>query len=96
MKQEYHNYCFHSIFLKTGYKHVKLLLNVRKMGKIVMISDDYHDIVRLLLLTIIVSSKNEMILIIVEENITVNRFYIDHHPINSCVALCIATYIFLL
>ena len=70
MKQEYHNYCFHSIFLKTGYKHVKLLLNVRKMGKIVMISDDYHDIVRLLLLTIIVSSKNEMILIIVEENIS--------------------------
>ena len=35
--------------LKTSYKHVKLLLNVCKCGKIVMISDDYHDIERLLL-----------------------------------------------
>ena len=31
----------------------KLLLNVRKNGKIVMISNDYHDIVRLLLTVII-------------------------------------------
>ena len=30
--------------LKTSYKHVKLLLNVCKCGKIVMISDNYHDI----------------------------------------------------
>ena len=44
-----------------------------KMGNIVMISDNYHDIGRLLLLTIIVSSKNQMISIIVKENITVNR-----------------------
>ena len=38
-----------------------------------MMSDDYHDIVGLLLLTIIVNSKNQMISIIVKENITVNR-----------------------
>ena len=38
-----------------------------------MISDNYHDIGRLLLLTIIVSSKNQTISIIVKENITVNR-----------------------
>ena len=44
-----------------------------KMRKIAMISDDYCDIGRLLLLTIIVSSKNWTISIIVKENITVNR-----------------------
>ena len=44
-----------------------------KMRKIVMISNDYYDIGRLLLLTIIVSSKNWTISIIVKENITVNR-----------------------
>ena len=44
-----------------------------KMGKIVMISEHYHDIVRLLLLTIIVNSKNHTISIIVPENITVKR-----------------------
>ena len=44
-----------------------------KMGKLAIISDDYHDIGRLLLLTIIVDSKNWMILIIVKENIMVNR-----------------------
>ena len=43
------------------------------MGKIVMIHDDYHNIGRLLLPMIIVNSKNWTILIIVEENITVNR-----------------------
>ena len=59
--------------LKTGYKRVKLFLNVCKNGKIVMISDNYHNIVRLLLLTIIVNSKNWTISIIVKENITVNR-----------------------
>ena len=44
-----------------------------KMGKIVMISDDFCKILRLLLLMIIVNSKNWTILIIVKENITVNR-----------------------
>ena len=38
-----------------------------------MISDDYHNIGQLLLLLIIVDSKNWAILIIVKENITVNR-----------------------
>ena len=38
-----------------------------------MISDNYHDIGRLLILTIIVDSKNWTISIIVKENITVNR-----------------------
>ena len=36
--------------LKTDYKQVKLFLNVYKNGKIAMISDNYHDIGRLLLL----------------------------------------------
>ena len=44
-----------------------------KMGKLVIIRDDYHDIGRLLLHTIIVSSKNWAISIIVTEYITVNR-----------------------
>jgi len=43
------------------------------MGKTVMISDDYQDIGRLLLPTIIVKSKHWMISIIFEENITINR-----------------------
>ena len=38
-----------------------------------MISDDYHNIVRVLPLTIIVNSKNQTISIIVKENIAVNR-----------------------
>ena len=38
-----------------------------------MISDDYHNIVQSLLLTIIFSSENWTIPIIVKENITVNR-----------------------
>ena len=38
-----------------------------------MISDDYHDIGQLLLLTIIVKSKNLTISIIVKGNMTVNR-----------------------
>ena len=38
-----------------------------------MISDDYHNIVGLLPLTIIVNSKNWMISTIVKENIAVNR-----------------------
>ena len=37
-----------------------------------MISDNYHDIGQLLLLTIIVNSKNWTISIIVRENILVN------------------------
>ena len=36
--------------LKTDYKQVKLFLNVYKNGKIAMISDNYHDIGRLLLI----------------------------------------------
>ena len=43
------------------------------MGKLAIISDNYHDIGRLLLLMIIVDSKNWTILIIVKEIITVNR-----------------------
>ena len=43
-----------------------------KIRKIAMISGDYHDIRQLLFLTIIVSSKNCTISIIVKENITVN------------------------
>ena len=48
--------------LKTDYKNVKLFLNMRKMA---VISDDYHDIGRLLFLTIIFNSKNWTISIIV-------------------------------
>ena len=43
------------------------------MGKVVMINDDYYGITRLLLLMIIVNSKNWRISNIVKENITVNR-----------------------
>ena len=71
MKQEYHDnhdYCFSpALFsLKTIYKCVKLFLNVSKNGKSCMISDDYHDIG---LITIIASSKNLTISIIVKQNI---------------------------
>ena len=38
-----------------------------------MITDNYHDVGRLLLLMIIVDSKNKTVSIIVKENITVNR-----------------------
>ena len=38
-----------------------------------MISDDYHDIRRLLLLAIIVNSKNWTVSIIAKETIMVNR-----------------------
>ena len=62
-----------SFLLKTDYKHVKLFSNVHKNGKIVIIRDDYHDIGRLLLITIIDKSKNWTTSIIVKENITVNR-----------------------
>jgi len=40
---------------------------------IAMICAIYHNIVQLLLLTIIVSSKNYMILIIGKENIAINK-----------------------
>ena len=43
------------------------------LGKVVMISDDYHDIGRLLLIMIIASSKNCAVSIIVKQNIMVNR-----------------------
>ena len=52
---------FTPFLLKTNYKCVKLFLNVSKNEKIVMISDDYHDIGRLLLITIIASSKNRLL-----------------------------------
>ena len=56
--------------LKTDYKHIKLFSNLCvKMGKFIMIVMD----MTILLLTIIVSSKNCTITIIVKENITVNR-----------------------
>ena len=45
---------------------------MRKLGKVVMISDDYPNIGQLLLPTIIASNKNCTILINVKENITVN------------------------
>ena len=49
-----------------------------------MISDDYDDISRLLLYTIIVSNKNRTILIIVKQNITVNRQnQLIAHPYNE-------------
>ena len=44
-----------------------------KLGKLVILSDNYHDIGRLLPVTIIVDSKNWTISIIITENITVNR-----------------------
>ena len=49
---------------------VQMCLNT---AKLVMISADYHDIERLLLLMIIVSSKNCSISIIDKKNITINR-----------------------
>ena len=62
-------------------KQVKLFSNVCRNGKIVMISDNYYDIGRLLLLTIIVSNKNCTILITVKENITVDRQkWLIFHP----------------
>ena len=45
-----------------------------------MISDDYHDIERLLLLTIIVNSKNWMISIIVKENMVNRQNRFIAHP----------------
>ena len=52
--------------------------------KIGMISDNYHDIGRLLPLTIIVGSKNWPISIIVKQNITVNRQnQLIAHPYNQ-------------
>ena len=56
--------------LKPDCTHVKLSLMYVKMGKIAMISENYHNIGRLLLFKIIVDSKNW---IIVKENIMVNR-----------------------
>ena len=52
-----------------------------KNGKLIIISDDYHDIGQLLLLTITVDIKNWVISIIVIENITVNRQnWLISHP----------------
>ena len=71
----YHDYCLnYSIsIVKTVYKHVKLSINISNTPKLVMVSASYHDITRLLLLMIIVISKNYTILIIGKGNITVNR-----------------------
>ena len=44
-----------------------------KLGKLVILSDNYHNIGRLLPITIIVGSKNWTISIIVKVNIMVNR-----------------------
>ena len=52
------------ILLKTGYKSVPKIMYV-KMGKLSRyVNDNYRNIVRLLLLKIIVNSKNWMISII--------------------------------
>ena len=52
---------FNLFLQKPDYKHVKLFIIVCKNG---MISDNYHDIEQLLLLKIIVDSKNWKISII--------------------------------
>ena len=49
---------FTLILLKLDCKYIKLFLNVYKNGKLVIISNDYHNIGRLLLLTIIADIKN--------------------------------------
>ena len=55
-----------------------------KNGKIV-ISDNYHDIVRLLLITIIVNSNDWTISVTVKENIAVNRQdRLIAHPYHIC------------
>ena len=59
--------------VKTVYKDIKLSINISNTPKLVMVSASYHDITRLLLLTIIVISKNYMISIIGKGNITVNK-----------------------
>ena len=72
------NYCEAKIFQLSCYLFscvyaencLPMCLNI---AKLVMISAIYHDIVRLLLLTIIVSSKNCTILIIGKENIKINK-----------------------
>jgi len=59
--------------LKTVYNVsncLKMCLNI--VIKLVICAN-YHNIAQLLFLTIIVSSKNYMILIIGKENITINR-----------------------
>ena len=53
VKQEY--YCFHTVFTEKSLQKSQTVF--RCVGKIPILSDDYHDIRRLLLLTIIVSSK---------------------------------------
>ena len=58
-----HDYCEAKISrlllpLKTDYKHVRLFLKLCKNGKIAIISDDYHDIGQLLLLSIITILDN--------------------------------------
>ena len=49
----YHDYCFHSIFTENW---LQAWQTVVKCGEVVMISDDCHNITRLLLLAVIVNS----------------------------------------
>ena len=84
------NYCeakisrlLHVSTLKTDYKRVKLLLNVYKNKKIVMMNNDYQDIGQLLLLMIIGSSKN----------INVNM---QNHPSLLCTSMKIEWLLFCL
>ena len=67
---DYHDYCFYAGFAKTDYKHVKLFSNVCKNGKLIIISDDYHDSEQLRLLPAV---KNCTISIIFKGNMTFNR-----------------------
>jgi len=66
--------------LKTVYNVSNCLKMCLNIAIKLVIHADYHDIAQLLLLMIIVSSKNYMILIIGKENITINRqnWLIDH------------------
>ena len=55
------------------HRHVKPSINVSKhYTKFVMLSIKYHNITRLLLVAIIISSKKYMIFIIGKENILIN------------------------
>ena len=69
VKQEYHdyhNYCFHFIFTGNWLQTCEAVLRCVKKWENCLISDNYHDIGRLLLLTIIVNSNNCTISIIVK------------------------------
>ena len=67
MKQDYHDYCYCSIFTKSR------LQTCLKIGKIAMINGNYISRYWTIIApyTIIVDNKNCMTSIIVKENITV-------------------------